>query len=183
MSQDHSTSSSLDRLTTLAPPPPPAETPDWKGTERALGSPLPSAYRLLVQRYGCGRFGDHIRLFTPRRHPQDFDIVTNNVEYTENMEDLWEGEPDAPDGIGEGSENKLIIRADTDDGDHLTWLVRPGQSADSWHIIAISSDALRWEQHELSCVDFIYGVLAGTVASDVVTLRTPSSPAFKSLDT
>ncbi|MFE7172432.1 hypothetical protein [Streptomyces sp. NPDC057616] len=46
-----------------------------------------------------------MRLFAPRRHAQDFDIVTNNVEYAENMEDLWEGEPDAPDDIGEGSEN------------------------------------------------------------------------------
>jgi hypothetical protein len=182
VSRDHSTSPSLDRLTELAPPSSTAEIPDWERTEQALGSQLPSAYKLLVERYGCGRFGGHVRLFTPRRHARDFDIVTNNVEYTENMEDLWEGEPDAPDDIAEGSENKLIIWADTDDGDHLTWFVHPGQNPDSWQIMTISSDALRWEYHELSCIDFLYGILTGTVESDVVTLRNPSPPAFKSLD-
>ena len=181
MSPDRSPSSLAD-LMEIAPPPAAVEHPDWPRTEQALGSPLPSTYKLLVERYGCGRFGNHIRLFTPRRGVKDFDLVTNNEEYTGNMEDLWDGEPDAPEEIFEESDNKLVIWADTDDGDHLTWLVRPGQDPETWPVMAITSDALRWEYHQMSCIDFVYGVLTGNLESNVVRLPGNSVPDFRSLD-
>ncbi|MFG2790558.1 hypothetical protein [Streptomyces sp. NPDC048419] len=180
MSQDHSTPSSLDRLTALAPPPSPAEPPDWKEPERAaaadwapveaaLHRELPPDYKELVDTYGSGAFCGYIELLVPADVRKRYDIVEFNDGRSDFAAEIWE-EDEKPHEFSADLGYELIAWAKTIDGDTLNWLAHADQKPGTWRTLLASRDlAEAWEHHDAPTTTVLLGLLTGEFTSDIVT--------------
>jgi hypothetical protein len=94
------TSSALDALVRLCPPPadpPPAV--DWARVECAPGTALPADYKQLVGTYGDGIFDDAIWLLVPGSAHSACDLYAQTTERDEISADLWEAGEKKPAGL------------------------------------------------------------------------------------
>ncbi|MFI6896443.1 SMI1/KNR4 family protein [Streptomyces sp. NPDC050256] len=153
----------LDALVRLCPPPvDPPPVRDRAEAEHALGTPLPTDYKQLVETYGDGVFDETVWLLVPgSAHPR-FDLCAQTTERIDILESLWEDGEEKPDGLLESGARIVPWAFDGGSGAFLYWLVRPGQHPDEWTVLYNEGQGPLWEAHDMGCLAFLLAVLTGT---------------------
>ncbi|MEV4428605.1 hypothetical protein ACN9M0_38065 [Streptomyces sp. R-07] len=151
----------FDALVRLCPPPADPSPVDWAQAERALGSPLPTDYKRLVDAYGDGIFDDTIWLLVPDSAYSECDLQTQVRERDEELADLWEFEA-KPAGLLEAGARVLPWAFEEGTGAFLYWLARPHQQPDEWTVLYNEGRGPLWEHHDMGCLAFLQAVLTGT---------------------
>ncbi|MBZ4320482.1 SMI1/KNR4 family protein [Streptomyces huiliensis] len=160
------------RLARLVPPPPPPRPNDWPAVQARLGTELPADYRQLVDLYGGGFFefpdesGDQaIRFLAPGQEKSYNDLEAQFPERAEIHAELWAlGEP-RPAELRAAGTAVLPFAYVEGDGHFLYWLARPGAAPADWTVILNEGRGPEWEHYGVRAVDFLLGVLTGTVES------------------
>lgn len=157
----------IDALAALIPPPSEpiaAGNTDWPAVEDALGQPLPTEYKQIVDLYGTGSFGGLITLFTPNASRPHLNLIAR-----------LEGEPVAilhaedPDGYPFPpfpEPGGLLAFGTSDNWEMLYW--RIGGPPDTWPIIFYEQRGPDYERLELSMSDALVAILSGTAGRSVL---------------
>lgn len=148
----------LDTLIRLCPPPNPAMTIDWNGTEAELGTRLPDDYKALAERYGPGTFCDYLTLY----HPHG---VTEYVNLTGPMPgrirsqlrtDYDHGTHPVP-----YDPDHLFACGVTGNGEYLFWISEPADEPERWQVAVNEARGPVWFTYEGDITGFLVSVLTG----------------------
>lgn len=157
------TTDALDALVRLCPPPAgPSPVRDWAGAEHALGTPLPTDYKQLVETYGAGVFDETVWLLVPGSDHDRFDLCAQTTERIDILESLWENGEEKPDALLESGARIVPWAFEEGSGAFLYWLVRPGQHPDEWTVLYNEGRGPLWEAHDMGCLALLLAVLTGT---------------------
>lgn len=173
----------LSRLVTLVPPPDrPLETPDvsvWNELEAELGTALPSDVKLLLRRYGTGRFGRLIWVLNPAASSRYLrvDLLMNEIREDERIMALQSGYRPPPYRLWPASPG-LIPAAGTDNGDEFFWLAERGVDPDDWRVAIRGSRDIAPELMDGPLIAILLGVLDTSVRLDALPSDVP--PEFES---
>ncbi|MEU8765018.1 histone-like nucleoid-structuring protein Lsr2 [Streptomyces sp. NPDC048659] len=151
---------SIDRLTTLCPPPSPPTTPptDWPAVERQLGMPLPTDYKQIADTYGPGTFCGFIHLYHPHAHTPWTSLtgpMPTTIRAQLQQERAQYSHPLPADP------QDLFPMAVTDNGEYLFWVTRPATSPDQWTIAVNQARGFHWYSHDGTLAGFLTAVLSG----------------------
>jgi hypothetical protein len=173
--RNHSDKMSVEKLTTLIPPPQnPYQAPDaamWQQLETDLGFIFPSDYKECVSLYGSGEFSRYLYVTNPF---QNFwkGLYYKKLTYREwtkqELDDYLSGKNLFPDEYPFSvypAEGGLYPWAHVDDI-RIYWQVQG--NPDNWSIILYSGD-YEYERWQLSTTDFLYKWLAGELGSKILT--------------
>ncbi|MGW0189362.1 SMI1/KNR4 family protein [Streptomyces sp. NPDC003362] len=164
----------LKRLAELLPTPADPQTaPDWSAAEENLHATLPTDYRELIGAYGGGLIDDYLLLLEPGCPNDVYDLLKISAEREEANHALWEFE-DKPAEM-EPEESRLVCWATTDNGEHLYWLIQPGDTPASRPILINSESGEEWESYDMTVTRFLTAVLNAEVQTDIFWDRFPLS--------
>ncbi|MDQ8704698.1 SMI1/KNR4 family protein [Streptomyces sp. LHD-70] len=161
----------LARLVELIPPPVEPRVKEWHSAEQSLGVQLPSDYKELVHTYGGSNWDDYLYLLEPGCPNDNYDLIEWDEQQGEALDGLWEFEEKPTQLEEEGA--RVIPWATTDNGECLYWLIRPGQAPADWTVMVNEARGDQWEHHEVSCTQFLAGVLSGDLTSSLLSSRFP----------
>jgi hypothetical protein len=144
----------------LTPPAAPVENRgDWTAVEAALGTPLPSDYKLFIETYGSGRIDDgFLRIFNPFSRVAQHNLMKSAQEELEFLTTLF--------GSGRSAyppfpkRNGLLPCGDTENADHLNWLTNG--PPDDWTIV-VRGRGRDWVQYAMSLTDTLAAILSRNV--------------------
>ncbi|WP_405813255.1 MULTISPECIES: SMI1/KNR4 family protein [unclassified Streptomyces] len=157
----------IEHLTRAIPPTDAPRAHDWTRVEEELGTILPSDYKQLVDLYGGGLFDDAIWVLEPDCPNEHHDLVVGNHIRVEAQRGLWKGGEPKPAELDEAG-SRTIAWAETENGDCLYWLARPGQEPAQWTVAIKEGRGREGEFHARSCCEFLRSVLlTGGTESDV----------------
>ncbi|MEU2931063.1 histone-like nucleoid-structuring protein Lsr2 [Streptomyces sp. NPDC007251] len=148
---------SIDQLTRLCPPPADPPPVDWNAVEATLGFRLPQDYKQLAALYGPGAFAGFIRVFHPRG-------VTEWVNLTGPVPTAMREQLQSDQAAGlpvPHDPQSLFAMAVTDNGDHLFWIMEPGDDPDAWHIAVNEARGPQWSTFEGNLTELLVSVLNG----------------------
>lgn len=165
---------SLERLEQIVAPPlsPVAAHGDWSAVERALGTPLPSDWKALVEAYGYGSFCDFFHLQSPFFEPCTMiEQAKQTLDADRQLAKMFPKAvpfPSFPDADG------ALPWARTDNGDVAYWLTMG--SPDDWPVAVWNPrGGERFELVDGGAVRFLAGWLGGEFAVSVF----PKSADFR----
>jgi hypothetical protein len=163
---------SLQRLTTLMPPPlPPPAAPPWPQAPGELGFQLPQDYRDFVDLYGGGQIDEQLTVLAPSLHPPRpgdpggfagfLAYATDQIGST--FEEIRRHDPDDnpyplyPDHGG------LLAWGLTQDADYLFWLTDDADP-DHWPVVVWlrQADVPQWRALGVGVGAFLLGLVDGT---------------------
>ncbi len=156
----------VDALLGLAGPPRSAAPIDWVAIQRRVGSVLPADYRSLVERTGPLRVGDFVTVFAPGASNPNADLLAQMGRQLGALHDVKQAFADVcpyPLWFEPGG---LLPWGCSDNGDGLYWLTRA--HPDQWTIVVGEARGPRYEEHPLSACDFLAGLAAGTIRSELL---------------
>ncbi|MET8543923.1 SMI1/KNR4 family protein [Kitasatospora sp. NPDC004799] len=134
-------------------------TIDWPSVESRLGTPLPTDYELLAERFGSGEFTEYLWFSTPDSPSPHHDLI-------EDAKRLG-GQALVDPGISELYRPYLVFPAaggllkwgDSVQADQFYWLTESADP-DEWPILARAhEDVDEWERFDGSTSEFIYRIL------------------------
>ncbi|MFI5807900.1 DUF5959 family protein [Streptomyces sp. NPDC051561] len=111
---------------------------DWTAAEALLGTPLPSDYRELVERFGPdGQFDDYLSVYPPGR--------------IADLSEALAAHEDHPPG-------KLLWWAGSEHRQDLCWLA-DGPDPDRWPVLHRRDATENWERYEGTATEFVFRML------------------------
>jgi hypothetical protein len=165
MRNPDSTMDSFKRLLELAPPPPSpvdAGSPEgWPDIEHALGSPLPSDYKRLINTYGSGEFCDLLWVLNPfTKKPNDLlSQIEPILEVYEDGRDSWSAKCPFPAFPKPGG---LLPFGGDSNGGNIFWIT--DGPPEHWPLVVYNwRGGCDSERHEMPLVDFLVGWLTGEI--------------------
>ena len=175
-----STQQVLSDLITLVPPPErPKEVPTddvWRKQESQLGTALPSDFKMLVERYGTGRFGDLIWVMNPSAKSEFLRVHwwLHEARETERVMKLQSEYRPPPYGWWPESPG-LIPAAGTDNGDDFYWLAEEGVHPDAWRVAVRGSRDRTPLLFDRPFVAILLGILSGSLRLDALPCGLPAN--------
>ncbi|MER5636184.1 hypothetical protein ABT095_04435 [Kitasatospora sp. NPDC002227] len=137
---------------------PQARSIDWPSVEARLGSPLPTDYQRLAERFGSGEFDGFLGLCTPDSPAGRHDLVTRALKAGE----LASADPGSRDLHSPyrlfPAPGGLLQWADSVQGDQFFWLTG-NADPDRWPVVACNDDGDIWAWFEGSTTEFVHRVL------------------------
>jgi hypothetical protein len=148
-----------DDLVSICPPPfRPAPDVNWEEVEAAVGGPLPSDYKWLVEHYGLGRFDRFVFIFQPGTAVPGAELQYEQAQSSWGLNYLREAGEDLP-----YAPEELAIAGATDNGDCIYWL-RSSEDPDQWPIVVNEARGPKWDRYEGGIVEFIVAVLTRAIS-------------------
>ena len=172
----------LDRLRKLAPPPAePVETgsPDaWPEVERAMGTPLPTDFKVFTNTYGSGKFDDFLYLFNPFTGGEDGNLLHERDAVLDAYASSRARFPDRYPLPAFPEPGGLLPLGRTDNGDELYW-VTEGQP-DTWPVAALGGRGAWQETHRMTITGFLAALLGGDLVTSLfpVDIRNRETHTF-----
>ncbi|KAB8167142.1 hypothetical protein FH609_012170 [Streptomyces sp. 3MP-14] len=166
--------SDREELLRLVPPPEGVSVRvDWPALEEELGSPLPSDYKWLVERYGPGSFDNFLHVLQPTSPFPPIRLVSSADRAAEILDQLR-----ANEDIPFPTEDLLPV-AKTDNGDTLYWVTRPPNDPDSWTLTGNAARNRKWPLFDGGIVAFLVATLSGAHRMEILPNGFPTdSPVF-----
>ncbi|MGW3208390.1 Lsr2 family DNA-binding protein [Streptomyces sp. NPDC001135] len=148
---------SIDQLTHLCPPPADPPPVDWNAVEATLGFRLPEDYKQLAALYGPCAFAGFIRVFHPRGVAEWVNLTgpVPTAMREQLQSDQVAGRPVPHDP------RSLFVMGVTDNGDHLFWIMEPGDDPDAWHIAVNEARGPQWSTFDGTLTELLLSVLNG----------------------
>ncbi|MDQ0961304.1 hypothetical protein QFZ66_005182 [Streptomyces sp. B4I13] len=149
---------------------------DWGQVEARLGHALPSDYQALIGGLGGGgRVDGYLWLLEPDCPNPHYDLVTTDGDQIEILAELWEaGEERPTELVNSGAQ--VFPWAVTDNGECLYWFAQPGVSPGDWTVAVNEARGSEWEFFTSGCVEFLNGILSGTLGSELLWSKFPTDP-------
>ncbi|WP_431895935.1 SMI1/KNR4 family protein [Nonomuraea sp. bgisy101] len=167
----------MEDLVRLVPPPavPVDANGDWREVEAALGLVLPTDFKLLIERYGRGRFVDFLMPLTPFG---DNELLVRHARHLLDGERSFrESNPDKCPYPFYPEPGGLLPWAGTDNGDRLCWSTTG--EPDGWPIVVWNPRGWTYDAHDMGAVAFLHGWLSGRVSTTVFGDADETSPWFE----
>lgn len=161
----------LDRIQRLMPPPDQVPRVDWSTAPVLAGFQFPSDYRAFVDRYGAGRLGDELSVFTPLMSgawigaANGFEAMTGFTEHEVGraMREMREAWPEhfpfsfhpEPDG--------LLAWARNPNSDACFWHMN-GPDPDTWPVYVWNRGgrgAAAWSRYDDGMTGVVHDALTG----------------------
>lgn len=165
---------SLEELLTILPPPEhpvePGDATQWRQFEAATGLIFPPDYHAFINTYGTGHIEETIFPHNPFCQRRGLRAYYNYAQWAQEATaiqatkrrggDEWFPFPVYPEAGG------LLPWGSTSNGDRLLW--RTAQRLEEWSVVVNETRSTNFEVFACSVTAFIYGLLTGSIASDII---------------
>lgn len=155
-----------------------AEVYEWLDVERRIGTPLPSDYKAFIDRYGLGKLGDFIVVFTPSDQSPHVNLgiqIRQKLDTLKQLASEWGEELPYPLYPAPGG---LLPFGATDNGDVLYWLT--SGSPDRWTVVVNEARGPDYDHHYCSMTTFLAEVISGQRRCRIFPRSFPTEATFRS---
>jgi hypothetical protein len=161
----------LQKLLQLAPPPVapiyPGRTDQWHEIQSELGINLPDDYKLLINTYGSGMFGEFVSLFNPfipPTVPNYLHLISQGVGRLGMYEELRSNHPDFHAPFPPFPQPGGILPWGRDYNAGLACWVTSNADPNTWPTVLLDGEySENYDTYPGTATEFIYEMLMGTV--------------------
>ncbi|MEY1676095.1 SMI1/KNR4 family protein [Gordonia sp. ABKF26] len=184
------TTGAFQRLVDLVAPPSAGAAVQWADVEDRLGLTLPLDYKLIVETYGAGLFGDEVTVWVPggaggedlfSEGPAALEVFGEVREFVVEDHQTWV----EPDG-SESPVNAAAIPAGFTpwgggaSGAYGFWH-RVGDDPEAWPVLYVDFREALYLYHRGGIAGFIVDLLTSTYPRDRILVELPRSPGFAAI--
>lgn len=168
----------LDELTAVIPPPAnpviKLTDADWLRQYGLIGTRLPSDFALVYKTYGLGWFNSRSHRWSASLHLHFSGFVWSAADRLTALRLIKERRPKNVPFPLYWEPNGLLpwgyMRGDID----LCWRVR-GELVDNWRIVVLRAVSGKYEEFEMSAIQFLARVIAGSVTCSLMPKGFPGA--------
>jgi hypothetical protein len=132
----------------------------WESAEEAIGTPLPSDYKDLIDRIGTVEIDEILTLFGPDAGKPAADIA-RLVDRRERAWDEYREVIELPERFFR--KGRRLIAFAAVDANYFFWDARDDAAPDDWGVVIVDADLDAWHEFDLSATECLYSILVGEI--------------------